>query len=42
MEGTLLSLECEIKMRFFFQETLFFEKLEIYVKESSGNEQVCP
>jgi len=43
VEGTLFSLNCKVKMRFCFsQETLFIEIPEKYVKESSGNGQVCP
>ena len=35
MEGTLLSLDCEIKMRFSFIKTLFIEEPERDVKEGS-------
>ena len=37
MEGTLLSLDCEIKMRFFFFKTLFPGETESNVKEGSVN-----
>jgi len=35
MEGTLLSLNCQIKMRFCFIKTLFIEEPERDVKEGS-------
>jgi hypothetical protein len=37
MDGMLLSLDCEIKMRFCFIKTLFVEEPERYVRESSVN-----
>jgi len=40
MDGTLLSLVCEIKTRFCFIKTLFIGELERYAKEGSGNGQV--
>jgi len=35
MEGTLLSLNCQIKMRYSFIKTLFIEEPERDVKEGS-------
>jgi len=37
MEGTLLSLDCQIKMRFCFTRTLLIEEPERDVKEGSVN-----
>jgi len=37
MEGMLLSLDCEIKMKFCFIKALFIEEPERYVKQSAVN-----